>query len=133
MAFTYNLSTNLGKVRLAIGDTVNGSGPRPNGANYSDEEINVYLSPVIAAGYGYGRAVVQLLRLLANEWAGKANVSIGDYSAQYAAVADNYRRAAAEWERMTDAAGALTAGGISTGGVALTNSVYTITDAGAVE
>ncbi|MBK9003490.1 MAG: hypothetical protein IPM41_06395 [Sphingomonadales bacterium] len=50
MAFTYNLSTDLGKTRLAIGDTVNGSGPRPAGTNYSDEEINVYLTPVIAAG-----------------------------------------------------------------------------------
>ena len=132
MAFTYNLSTNLGKTRLAIGDTVNGSGPRPAGANYSDEEINVYLTPVIAAGYTYGRAVAQLFRLLAGEWAGKASVSIGDYSVQYAAVADNYRKAAAEWERMTDASGVQVAGGISTGSMILSNSVYDVTDAGVI-
>ena len=132
MSFTYSLSTDLGKVRLAIGDTVNGSGPRPAGTNYSDEEINVYLTPVIAAGYTYGRAVAQLFRLLAGEWAGKASMSIGDYSVQYAAVADNYRKAAAEWERMTDASGAVVAGGISTGSMILSNSVYDVTDAGVI-
>ncbi len=132
MAFTYSLSTDLGKVRLAIGDTVSGSGPRPSGANYSDAEINVFLRPVIAAGYTYGRAVAQLFRLLAGEWAGKASVSIGDYSVQYAAVADNYRKAANEWERMTDATGAAVAGGISTGSMILSNSVYDVTDAGVI-
>ena len=132
MAFTYSLSTDLGKVRLAIGDTVSGSGPRPSGANYSDAEINVFLRPVIAAGYAYGRAVAQLFRLLAGEWAGKASVSIGDYSVQYAAVADNYRKAAAEWERMTDASGVQVAGGISTGSMILSNSVYDVTDAGVI-
>lgn len=132
MAFTYNLSTDIGRVRLAIGDTVNGSGPRANGSNFSDEEIGVYLTPALAAGYSYGRAVSQLLRLLANEWTGKASVSIGDYSVQYAAVADNYRKAAAEWERMTDATGAVVAGGISTGSMILSNSVYDVTDAGVI-
>ena len=132
MAFTYSLSTDLGKVRLAIGDTVSGSGPRPSGANYSDAEINVFLTPVIAAGYTYGRAVAQLFRVLAGEWAGKASVSIGDYSVQYAAVADNYRKAAAEWERMTDATGAVVAGGISTGRMILSNGVYEFTDAGVI-
>lgn len=132
MAFTYSLSTDLGKVRLAIGDTVSGSGPRPSGANYSDAEINVFLTPVIAAGYTYGRAVAQLFRVLAGEWAGKASVSIGDYSVQYAAVADNYRKAAAEWERMTDATGAVVAGGISTGRMILSNGVYEVTDAGVI-
>jgi len=132
MAFTYNLSTDIGRVRLAIGDTVKGSGPRADGSNFSDEELNVYLTPVIAAGYSYGRAVSQVLRLLANEWTGKASVSIGDYSVQYAAVADNYRKAAAEWERMTDATGAVVSGGISTGRMILSNSVYEVTDAGVI-
>jgi hypothetical protein len=51
---------------------------------------------------------------------------------QYAAVADNYRKAAAEWERMTDATGAAVAGGISTGSMILSNSVYDVTDAGVI-
>lgn len=132
MAFTYSLSTDLGKTRLAIGDTVNGSGPRPAGTNYSDEEINVFLTPAIAAGYTYGRAVAQMFRVLANEWSGQANISIGEYSAQYAAVADNYRKAANEWERITDATGAQVAGGISSGSLILSNSVYDVTDTGVI-
>ena len=76
--------------------------------------------------------MAQLFRLLAGEWAGKASVSIGDYSVQYAAVADNYRKAAAEWERMTDATGAVVSGGISTGSMILSNSVYDVTDAGVI-
>ena len=131
MAFTYRLSTDLGKTRLAIGDTTNGGGPRPDGANFSDEEINVYLTPVIAAGYSYGRAVSQLLRLLANEWAGKASISIGEYRVDYNTIAANYRAAAAEWERMTDASGAQTAG-IAVGVMTLSNSVYTVTDGGVI-
>ena len=43
MAFTYDVSSSLGQLRLAIGDTVSGAGPRPNGANYSDAELNVFL------------------------------------------------------------------------------------------
>lgn len=132
MAFTYRLSTDLGKTRLAIGDTINGAGPRVNGLNYSDEEINVYLTPAIAAGNSYGRAVSQLFRLLAAEWAGKANISIGEYKVEYNNVAANYRAAAAEWDRMTDASGAQVAGGITSGVMTLSNSVYTVTDGGVI-
>lgn len=132
MAFTYRLSTDLGKTRLAIGDTINGAGPRVNGLNFSDEEINVYLTPAIAAGNSYGRAVSQLLRLLAAEWAGKANISIGEYKVEYNNVAANYRAAAAEWDRMTDASGAQVAGGITSGVMTLSNSVYTVTDGGVI-
>ena len=131
MAFTYRLSTPLGQTRLAIGDTINGAGPRVNGLNFSDEEINVYLTPATDAGYSYGRAVSQLLRLLANEWAGKASIAIGEYKVEYANVAANYRAAAAEWERMTDASGAQTAG-IAVGVMTLANSVYSVTESGVV-
>lgn len=131
MSFSYSLSTDLGKVRLAIGDTVSGSGPRFNGGNFSDEEIAVFLTPVIAAGYTYGRAVASLFRLLAGEWAGKANISIGEYSIQYGNVADGYLKAAAMWDASTDATGALTSG-ITTGVMTLANSVYSLTDTGLV-
>lgn len=129
MSFSYRLTTDLGKTRLAIGDTVDGTGPRPDGTNYSDEEIGVYLTPIIAAGQSYGRAVAQMLRLLANEWTSKASISISDYRVDYNNVAANYRAAAAEWERSTDASGAQTSG-IAVGVMTLTNSVYTVTDGG---
>ena len=126
MAFTYDVSTSLGQLRLAIGDTVSGAGPRPNAANYTDAELGVFLTPTIAAGYGYGRAVPQVLRLLANEWTNQANISIGEYSAQYGQVAAGYRASAAEWEKVIDTTGAAVSGGITVGTMTLANRVYTV-------
>ena len=133
MAFTYDTATELGKLRLAIGDTVSGSGPRPAAGNYTDAELNVFLTPITAAGYTYGKAVPQVLRILAAEWARQANITIGEYSAQYGAVAQSYRDQAAEWEKMTDTTGALvTGGGITMGTMSLTNQVYTVLSDGSV-
>lgn len=133
MAFTYDVTTELGKLRLAIGDTTSGSGPRPASGNYADAELNVFLAPVTAAGNTYGKAVPQVLRLLANEWARQANISIGEYSAQYGAIAQAYRDQAREWEKMTDTTGALvTGGGITTGTLSLTNQVYEVLSDGSV-
>ena len=132
MAFSYDISTPLGQLRLAIADTVPGAGPRPAGANYSDAELNVFLTPVLAAGYTYGRAVPSALRLLANEWSGQANIAVPEYSAQYGAIAENYRKAAADWERITDATGAGVAGGITVGTLTLTNRVWTVNTSGTV-
>ena len=132
MAFTYDVSTSLGQLRLAIGDTVSGTGPRPAGANYTDAELGVFLTPTIAAGYGYGRAVPQVLRLLANEWTNQANISIGEYSAQYGQVAAGYRASAAEWEKVIDTTGAAVSGGIVVGTMTLANRVYTVNTDGTV-
>ena len=130
MAFTYDVSTSLGQLRLAIGDTVSGTGPRPAGANYTDAELNVFLAPVIAAGYTYGRAVSQVLRLLATEWTNQANISIGEYSAQYGQIAANYRAAAADLA--IDSTGAGVTGGITVGTMTLSNQVYTLNTNGTV-
>ena len=132
MAFTYDVSTSLGQLRLAIGDTVSGAGPRPNAANYTDAELGVFLTPTLAAGYGYGRAVPQVLRLLATEWTHQANISIGEYSAQYGQVAAGYRASAAEWEKVIDTTGAAVSGGITVGNMTLANRVYTLNTNGTV-
>lgn len=130
MAFTYDVSTSLGQLRLAIGDTKLNEGPRPDGTNYSDAELGVFLTPVIAAGYAYGRAVPQMLRLLAVEWSNRASVTIGEFSANYAAVADNYRKRAADWETTIDTTGAGVSGGIMVGTMTLANRVYTVGESG---
>lgn len=132
MAFTYDVSTALGQLRLEIGDTVSGAGPRPDGSNYSDAELNVVLAPIITAGGSYGLAVSRVLRRLANEWAHMANISIGEYSAQYASVADSYRKQAAAWEAGTDTTGAAVTGGITVGTMTLSNRVYTVNESGTV-
>ena len=126
MAFTYNVTTALGQLRLEIGDTVSGAGPRPDGTNYSDEELNVLLSPIIAAGGGYGLGVARMLRRLGSEYSHDADVTIGEFSMRYAAVAENYRKQAAAWEMGVDTSGGSVSGGITVGTMTLANRVWTI-------
>lgn len=130
MAFTYDVSTPLGQLRLEIGDTVAGAGPRPDGTNYTDAELNVVLAAVISAGNSYGLAVARVLRRLAAEWSNRASVTIGEFSANYAAVAENYRKQAAAWEATIDTGGAAVSGGITVGTMTLANRVWTVSESG---
>lgn len=68
MAFTYDLTTDAGKLRLEIGDTAEDNGPRPNNANFSDEEIAHFLSEEGTTG----RAAARCCEVLAREWSRKA-------------------------------------------------------------
>ena len=72
-----------------------------------------------------------MFRLLAAEWTNQANISIGEYSAQYGAVAENYRRRAADAELAIDGTGA-PAGGITVGTMTLANRVLTVNTNGTV-
>lgn len=64
--FTYDLSTQVGQIRLEIGDTQQGGGVRPNGSNYADEEIAHFLAE--EAGHT-GRATARACEALARDWA----------------------------------------------------------------
>jgi hypothetical protein len=96
MAFTYlgTLATNLDKVRFYIGDTVSGTGVKPDGSNFTDAEIN----GVLTVAGTWSAAVVQILRNLASLYAGKAtSIQVFEYrkqyadrAAQYTALADNF-------------------------------------------
>ena len=44
MSFTYSVSTDLGKLRLAIGDVTQSSGILPGGGNFSDDEANTAIT-----------------------------------------------------------------------------------------
>ncbi len=63
--FTYDLATNIGQVRLHLGDTRKDVGPRPGKFNFSDEEITYLLT----VGISVNGAVVEGLVTLSNEWA----------------------------------------------------------------
>ena len=66
--FTYDIQTDIGKLRFAIGDTVEGSGPRPGNRNYSIAELNEVLSNYDT----WQEAVSPMLLTLATEWASAA-------------------------------------------------------------
>lgn len=68
MAFTYDLTTDTGKLRLEVGDTTEDSGPRPGGTNFSDAEMEHFLSEEGTVG----RAAARCCEVLATEWSRKA-------------------------------------------------------------
>lgn len=83
MSFNYDLSSSdaaialISGVRLRIGDTRNGDGPRRDGTNYSDEEITYFLS---SNSDDPNAAAAQACDYLAADWASMTDVTIGDYS-----------------------------------------------------
>lgn len=81
MKFTYTgaVNTDLERVRFEIGDRRIGHGPRMDGQNFADGEVNAVLS----AEGTWGRAAARLCEVLANEWANRAGgASVTDYGRQ---------------------------------------------------
>ncbi len=115
MAFTYDLTTNRGVVRLNIGDTVENSGPRPDKRNYSDEEIDHFITietdgTTAASALGF--------EILANEWASYTlTEKEGEVSFDAKEVSDQYLDIANEWRNKPN-------GG--TGGRSLSAGVLTL-------
>ncbi len=96
MAFTYDLTTDIGKVRLNINDKVNTS---DEVAYFTDEELQVFLD----AGGSVNIASALALEAWAAGLTGEMDAEkIGDYSYSKKAVAnkltlaDRYRNADAE-------------------------------------
>lgn len=73
MTFTYTLATDIGKLRLKLGDRTSGSGPRPDGTNLTDEELQVLLTE----GGSVDAALVLACETLANEWSSVSDLAVG--------------------------------------------------------
>lgn len=86
MAYSYDLSTNIGRVRLAIGDNT-GSAT----AFFMDEELTSVLGTV---NNDTNLASVQALRLWARRLASRPKLQIGDYTIDPATTARNLMAAA---------------------------------------
>lgn len=114
MAFTYDLTTNRGAVRLALNDTVSGTGPRPDGSNFTDAEIDYFLT---TAGSDVDAAVARACQALALAWANVASITVGPRSEQYGDIAERYAQRAASIGNST-----LTAGYVSLAFVELVDS-----------
>lgn len=93
MAFSYILNSSdatiaaVARVRLEIGDTVEDAGILPDGTNFSDEEITVYLTD-------YSNSVAQTVNALAGvlsrRWATVADVSVGPRSESLSQVSKSW-------------------------------------------
>lgn len=92
MAFTTTLSTEIGQIRLELGDDTLGSGVLPDGGNLTDEQLQVYLA---REGTGM-RAVAGICEMLATRWAGAADVQVGPRRESYSQISKGYAARAAQ-------------------------------------
>jgi len=80
MTFTYDLSTDIGTVRLYTGDRVENDGILPGGDNYTDEEIEAILGRL---DNDVESASVVLLESAARRWGTMVDVTMGPLKEAY--------------------------------------------------
>jgi hypothetical protein len=117
VSFTYDLATDIGQLRLELGDTssVSGEGVKPDGGYLTDEELQVLLDREGEAM----RAVAAACELLARHWARVATLTVGPRSEQLGNIAKNWSDRAAELRaRHGGAAGAFSVSVTRTDGYA---------------
>jgi len=93
MSFSYDLASadtdtlNVSKVRLEIDDTVYAAGVKPDGTNFTDEEIMIWLD---REGDDVMRAVASACEVLARGWARVADIAVGPRRESLGQVAQRY-------------------------------------------
>jgi hypothetical protein len=95
MTFTYvgDLSTDLDNVRFNIGDTVENTGVRPSGSNFTDEEIG----GLITREGSWQKATAAIYETLAAEYARFVNLTLGPRREDMSDAAKMYKGLAEEW------------------------------------
>jgi hypothetical protein len=95
MTFTYagTLATELDEIRFKIADTVSGSGVKPSGGNFTDEEISGLLSKEGSVG----RTVAAIFENLAGIYANYVDSKIGPRDEKLSQRAASYRALAKQW------------------------------------
>lgn len=97
MAFTYTdtLVSDRDKVRFAIGDTVEASGPKPEDGNFTDAEVD----GLLALEGSWGRAAAAAFEALSALWAKHVSFGADGMSASQSDIANQYRQSATEWRK----------------------------------
>lgn len=95
---TYDLASDIGKLRLAIGDhriNDDAAGIQPTGQHYTDEELMAFINMT----GDWRTAVPVILRSLATLYSAMAqSVSFDGYSESYSGTAASLFAAASSWE-----------------------------------
>jgi len=95
MAFTYDIATARGKVRFNLGDGTQDKGPRPRKNNFSDAEIDYFLT---TQSGGINKSVAMGLETLGNEWLSYSlSEKEGDLAYDAKGLADAFFRRAKDW------------------------------------
>ena len=102
MTFSTTLTTDIGKIRLELGDDTSGSGVLPSGDNLTDEQIQVILDREGSVM----RTVAGICELLATRYAQLADLQVGPRKESYSQVSAAYLKRAADLRsRYGDATG----------------------------
>ena len=115
MTFTYlgDLSTDLDTIRFKVGDTVSGSGIKPNGGNFTDEEINGLLTLEGNVNFTIGA----IYKANANAWANYVDTRIGPRDEKLSQARDYWMKVSKKWddENGTSSTSSVTVGTINFG------------------
>jgi hypothetical protein len=119
MTFTYlgTLATDLDKVRFHVGDTssATGAGVRPDGTNFTDEELTGLLS----VEGSWGRAVAGAFATLAGLFAQQVDITLGPRREALSQAAERYSALSAEWRKIHGYPAAATAATLEAGVIGL--------------
>lgn len=99
MAFTYDLDTDAGKVRLLISD-IGGTGGSGAEFIFDDDEIDTFLS--MESGIVYRASAVALRTIAANEAFVSKRIQFLELKTDGPAVAKALRELAAEFDKQAD-------------------------------
>jgi len=95
LKFSYTPGTDRGRVRRAIGDAKEDAGPLPDGSNFTDAEIDQFISDEGT----WQRAVAAAFEALAAAWANEytftsdgATINKGDRGDKFLALAATWRK-----------------------------------------
>lgn len=117
MTFTYStaLSTTRDKVRFELGDVLELQGLRPNGKNFSDEEITYAYAQ---EGSHLMKTVARLCEILSREYAAYAGFqALSESAGEYNRKSAEFAKRAAEIRAVTgDAFGVADASAVATAG-----------------
>lgn len=101
MSFTTSLSTDIGKVRLELGDDLVDAGVLPDGSNLTDEQIQYYLD----AEGSVMRAAAGICEMLARRFSGLVDITVGPRHESFSQLCQNYRIRAEELRKQFGGAG----------------------------
>ena len=89
------LATDRDKVRFHIQDTTADSGPKPNGGNFSDNE----LAGMVTLEGSWQRAVAGCFEVLAGLWGQYVDTAVGSRRQSLSQTAERYQKLADQWRK----------------------------------
>lgn len=112
MTIETSLTTEIGQVRLELGDDNTAQGVLPDGSNLSDDQVQLYLTREGSVM----RAVAGICEMLATRWAAVADLQVGPRRESYSQIAKQY---AARADQLRDRYGTGELGSLMDGFVAV--------------